>query len=198
MMVMASSSSLLDITTTSISSSLTMASFTATVARRAYSSLAQAAASSSALSTSAAAIASTSSASTSLLEAANAIPPAPSGPRLKGKARCVIRSHIGSQPLLVPPQAQLEFLDYPPHANPAKPLPKTLYFASSVKVKGPLGEILVPHFQQIFIERAEDAARRQGGVEGAGPGASDAAKAAAAEEGYEIWNVSAGVPKPNG
>lgn len=86
----------------------------------------------------------------------------------------------------MPPQASFEFLCYPPHTNPTKSMPKTLFFATSVRVKGPLGEMLVPHFDQIAIKKAEE------------QGKAGSSKGNEAEEGYVTWNVQAGTPRKDG
>ncbi|PWN47855.1 hypothetical protein IE53DRAFT_389999 [Violaceomyces palustris] len=54
------------------------------------------------------------------------------------------RSHIGSAPIYLPPSTEIDVLPFPPHPNPAQPLPHALRKARSLLVTGPKGEMLLP------------------------------------------------------
>ncbi|CAO1637201.1 unnamed protein product [Sympodiomycopsis kandeliae] len=65
----------------------------------------------------------------------------------------VRHSHIGAAPLYLPQTTTFNLLPFPPHPNPARPLPPALNKARSVLVKGPLGELLVPLHPGVNVEQ---------------------------------------------
>lgn len=64
-------------------------------------------------------------------------------------------SHIGAAPLWLPLSTSLTIQPYPPHPNPARPIPPALQKARSILVKGPLGELIVPLHPGVDLEKAE-------------------------------------------
>lgn len=102
-------------------------------------------------------------------------------------APSIRHSHIGASPLYLPAETSLTVLDYPPHPNPARPLPPSLRYARCALVKGPLGEIVVP-LQECVQLRWEDQSQKaeKGGSEeeaalsgAAGTGAASKGKGSA-------------------
>ena len=58
-------------------------------------------------------------------------------------------SHIGSQPLILPPATTVTKVPFPPQPDPLSPLPHSWWQAQGIVVKGPLGQQIVPLFPGI-------------------------------------------------
>lgn len=67
----------------------------------------------------------------------------------------VRHSHVGSAPLWLPPGTSLTLQPFPPQKDPLRPLAHSMSKAQSVLVKGPLGQLLVPIYSGVHLEKAE-------------------------------------------
>ncbi|CAO1622951.1 unnamed protein product [Parajaminaea phylloscopi] len=93
-------------------------------------------------------------------------------------------SHIGSKIIHVPKSVDMSIVDFPPHPNPLRPLPKKMADFRTISITGPLGQQMLPMFPQCTLEKVPDEAS------GSASGAAAGATSGQAEEGYDTWKVA--------